>query len=238
MNNTPAFLFDLDGTMIDNMSYHHEVWYDIIANDFGADLTREEVKLHLYGKSQEVLVRIFGPQRFSSEELDTICFEKERKYQQLYKPHLELIAGLSEFLKLADSEKIQLGIGTAAMPFNVDFVLDTLNLRHYFPAIVTADDVTKSKPDPETYLKAAHLLNVQPENCIVFEDAPKGVEAARRAGMNAIVLTTMHPEEDFAAYDNILACVKDYTELSPVRVCTASRERRIHQNRTARKINV
>jgi beta-phosphoglucomutase-like phosphatase (HAD superfamily) len=88
----------------------------------------------------------------------------------------------------------------------------TFHIRKLFGAIVSAEDVTTSKPHPETFLKAASLLNVSPEECIVFEDAPKGVEAAENAGMKAVVLTTMHEPEEFTRYNNIVAFVKDYTD--------------------------
>ena len=118
--------------------------------------------------------------------------EKEKRYQQAYRPHLQLIDGLDEFLKRAYEAKIPMGIGSAAIPFNIDFVLDQLDIRKYFSAIVSAEDVEISKPHPETFLKAARLLNTSPADCLVFEDAPKGVEAARNAGIPCVVLTTLH----------------------------------------------
>jgi beta-phosphoglucomutase-like phosphatase (HAD superfamily) len=108
-----------------------------------------------------------------------------------------------------------MGIGTAAIPFNVDFALDNLNIRHYFRSIITANDVTTSKPHPEVFLKAAAELGVDPASCIVFEDAPKGVEAAANAGMKAVVITTMHTREEFSDYNNIITFVPDYTSLTP-----------------------
>lgn len=108
-----------------------------------------------------------------------------------------------------------MGIGTAAIPFNVDFALDNLHVREYFQSIITANDVVTSKPDPEVFLKAAAELGAVPADCIVFEDAPKGVEAAANAGMRAVVLTTMHTREEFAAYDNIIAFIADYTAITP-----------------------
>ena len=105
-----------------------------------------------------------------------------------------------------------MAIGSAAIPFNINFVLDNLQIRDYFDAIVSADDVAMSKPHPETFLKAASLLNAKPENCIVFEDAPKGVEAAIQAGMKSVVLTTMHDRNEFDQYNNIIVFVKDYTD--------------------------
>jgi len=105
-----------------------------------------------------------------------------------------------------------MAIGSAAIPFNINFVLDNLDIRQYFHAIVSADDVKNSKPDPETYVTAARQLGIDPSDCIVFEDAPKGIESADRAGMAAVVLTTMHEKEEFEGYDNILAFAKDYTD--------------------------
>ena len=105
-----------------------------------------------------------------------------------------------------------MAIGSAAIMFNIDFVLDGLAIRHYIDAIVSADDVKFSKPHPETFLKCADLLDVAYENSIVFEDAPKGVEAAANAGMRCAVLTTMHIKEDFAAYNNIIGFAEDFTD--------------------------
>jgi len=138
--------------------------------------------------------------------------EKERQYQEAFRPHLKLIAGLDRFLDKAKQNGIRLAIGTAAITMNVDFVLDGLNIRHYFDAIVTADDVAQSKPHPATFLKAAEQLGVPPQDCLVFEDAPKGVEAALNAGMQSVVLTTMHGKAEFAAYPNSRAFVADYTD--------------------------
>jgi beta-phosphoglucomutase-like phosphatase (HAD superfamily) len=89
--------------------------------------------------------------------------------------------------------------------------LDNLNIRHYFSAIVSADDVVESKPHPEVFLKAAYLLGVDPSACVVFEDAPKGVEAAARAGMKSVAITTLHAEHEFKGLDNILFFTPDYT---------------------------
>ena len=105
-----------------------------------------------------------------------------------------------------------MAIGSAAIPFNIDFVLDGLQLRKYFPVVVSAQDVATSKPDPETFLKAAFQLGVPSSGCVVFEDAPKGVEAAANAGMHCVVITTMHPPEEFEQYSNILFFIKDYTD--------------------------
>jgi len=210
-----AFIFDLNGTMIDDMQYHVKAWYHILNDDLGAGLTREQVKSHMYGKNSELLIRVFGKDKFTEEEMNRISIEKEKRYQQEYRPHLRLIPGLMQFLEKAHALKIPMAIGSAAIRFNIDFVLDNLNIRHFFSAIVSADDVRHSKPDGETYVKAANALNVTAGNCLVFEDAPKGVEAAANAGMPSVVLTLLHEKEEFAAYNNILQYITDYSQLSP-----------------------
>jgi beta-phosphoglucomutase len=207
-----AFLFDLNGTMIDDMHFHAKAWHQILTEDLGAKLSWQEVKQQMYGKNPEVLERIFGPGHFTAEQADALSLEKEKRYQREYFPHLQLIPGLDRFLQKAADHQVRMAIGSAAIPFNIDFVLDNLHIRHYFRAIVSADDVVTSKPHPETFLKAASLLHVEPARCLVFEDAPKGVEAAQGAGMDCVVLTTMHEEAEFAPYSNIRCFVADYTD--------------------------
>ncbi len=210
MSTQKAFLFDLNGTMIDDMAYHIKAWHGIL-NSLGANISLAQMKEECYGKNDELLERIF-PGRFSEKEKMEMSFAKEKAYQQAFKPSLQLINGLADFLKKAADNNIKMAIGSAAIMFNIDFVLDGLQLRHYFNSIVSADDVQKSKPDPETYLNCADQLHVLYKNCIVFEDAPKGVESARNAGMACVVLTTMHTKEAFSAYDNIVCFISDYTD--------------------------
>ncbi len=210
-----AFIFDLNGTMIDDMQYHAKAWYSILNDDLNAGLSWDEVKAEMYGKNDELLVRVFGKGHFQPERMQELSIEKEKRYQSDYLPKLQLIKGLHKFLEEAKAWHIPMGIGSAAIPFNIDFVLDNLNIRHFFKAIVSADDVVTSKPDPETFIKCAQLLNVSPEECIVFEDAPKGVEAAQNAGMKTVVLTTMHGKNEFESYKNIIMFIEDYESLSP-----------------------
>src|SRR5581483_10774119 len=140
MMESKAFIFDLNGTMIDDMHFHAKAWYRIINNKLNGSLTLEEVEKEMYGKNEEVLQRVFGKNRFTLPEMKKISIEKEEIYQHEYAPHLGLIKGLESFLQKAKRQNIKLAIGTAAIPFNVDFVLDRLHIRDYFSAVVTADD--------------------------------------------------------------------------------------------------
>ncbi len=207
-----AFIFDLNGTIIDDMGYHAIAWENMINNHLKAGISWEEVKANMYGKNEELLVRIFGEDRFTKEEMATLSLEKERLYQEAYKPLMKCIDGFEAFVSKALEQGVAMGIGSAAIMFNIDFILDGLNLRKYFKSIVSADDVLISKPHPETFLNVAAQLGIAPEACVVFEDAPKGVESAANAGMKCIVITTMHGKEEFANYSNILFFVDDYRD--------------------------
>lgn len=207
-----AFLFDLNGTMINDMSYHIGAWHRLL-NDLGAAISLKRMKEECYGKNEEVIERIM-PGRFSMEEKKKMGFEKEKQYQQEFKPHLQLLPGLSEFLGKAQQSGIRMAIGSAAIMFNIDFVIDNLDIRSYFGALISADNVAKSKPDPETFQKCAIQLGIAPVDCLVFEDAPKGVEAAANAGMDCVVLTTMHEKHEFNQFPNIKMMMADYSNAS------------------------
>ncbi len=207
-----AFLFDLNGTMINDMKFHIEAWHNQITT-LGANLTLEETKNHCYGKNSDLLERVF-PNRFTAKEMNEIALEKENAYQKAYLPHLKLIDGLQKFLEEAKKQNIKMAIGSAAIMYNIDFVLDNLKIRHYFDAIISADDVINSKPDGETYIKCAKALGVQPYECIVFEDVPKGVESATKADMLCVVIEGIHHSKDeFKGFDNIICFAPNYKEL-------------------------
>jgi HAD superfamily hydrolase (TIGR01509 family) len=194
--------------MIDDMTYHINAWHKIL-NELGFPISLEETKMQCYGKNNELLERIF-PGRYNNDEKNRMSIEKETAYQENYRPHLKLIKGLAAFLKDAHGAGIKMAIGSAAIMYNIDFVLDGLNLRHYFQAIVGAEDVLNSKPDAETFIKCAEKLNIDAAHCLVFEDSPKGTEAALRAGMDCVAITTMHTKEEFDN-TNIIKFIDSYS---------------------------
>lgn len=207
-----AFLFDLNGTMVHDMNFHLQVWNRIINEDLNGGLTLDEVKQQMYGKNHELLERVFGKGTLSEETIAVYSQKKEELYQEIYRPHLALIPGLEEFLQKAGQSDISLAIGSAANRSAIDFVIDNLSIRSLFGGIVGAEDVRQSKPNPEVFLKGAELLGVDPESCVVFEDVPKGAEAALNAGMKVVIVTTTHSPEEFAHYPNVLFFIEDYTD--------------------------
>lgn len=201
----------MNGTMINDMPYHISAWHRIL-NEFGANISMERMKEECYGKNHELIERIL-PGRFSEEEKDKLSLEKEKQYQHDFRPHLKLVNGLNAFLKESHAAGIKLGIGSAAIRYNIDFVLDGLEIRKYFDAIVSADDVTRSKPDPETWLRGADELRAPAVDCLVFEDSPKGAESALNAGMKCIIITNLHSEEEFDHYKNVIGFINDFSEI-------------------------
>jgi beta-phosphoglucomutase family hydrolase len=208
-----GFIFDMDGTMVDNMMVHHRAWQRKLAEN-GLDLTLEEVKENIHGINEEIIERLFGD-RFTPEDRRRIAGEKEAAYRDIFLPELKLLDGLEAFLRTAHAIGIPMGIGTAAPRENVDFVLDNLGLRPLFKSIFDAKMVTKGKPDPEVFLKVAEQLALKPENCLVFEDSPTGAEASRRAGMAAVIVASTHRPEEFAHFDNVVQIISDFSALRP-----------------------
>jgi len=209
--NYKGFLFDLNGTMVNDMPYHIEAWHKQLVA-LGSNISIEETKHQCYGKNDELLERVF-PGRFSMEEKIKLGNDKEALYRIEFKPYLKLIDGLDLFLKNAAEKNVKMAIGSAAIDENINFVIDNTNIRHHFEAIISANNVEKSKPHPETFLKCAEQLSLHVNDCIVFEDTPKGVECALNAGMKAIVIIGEHKKQEFDAYPNVIKCVSNYNEL-------------------------
>jgi len=175
-------------------------------------LQLEEMKHQCYGKNDELLERVF-PGKYSLEDRIKMGNEKEAIYRNEFKPYLKLINGLDQFIEKAHEQNILMAIGSAAIMDNIDFVIQNMDIEHYFDVIISANDVEQSKPDPETFLKCAAALSVDPADCLVFEDTPKGVECALNAGMDAVVILGEHEAAEFEQFKNVIHLVKDYQGL-------------------------
>lgn len=207
-----SLIFDMDGTMIDNMMVHHRAWQRKLA-ELGLEMSLEEVHQEVHGVNTEILERLFGD-RFTPEERQRISDEKEAEYRNIFEPELALVDGLSELLHELKGQNIPMGVGSAAPPVNVDFVMNGLDLWHYFDSVKHSDDVVNGKPHPEVYLKLMDEMGVSPNEALVFEDTPTGAEAARRAGCKVIVITTTHLPDEFSGNDKVVKFIPDFTGIS------------------------
>ena len=185
-----ALIFDMDGVLIDSNPAHREAWA-AYNRSFGLDTT-EEMLQRMYGRRNDQIVRDYFGSGLSDEEVLRRGADKEKLYREMIEPRLEtmLVPGLRLFL--ARYRHVPMAVATNAEPENVSFLLDRTGLRQFFRVVVDGHQVSRPKPDPEIYLKAARRLGVVPENAIVFEDSLAGVAAARSAGMRVIgIRTTM-----------------------------------------------
>jgi len=206
-----AFIFDMDGTLIDNMRFHTAAWRVMIEEN-GLPFDEHKFLVATAGQTnREIIPTVFG--EISDERLAELARRKEDLYRDVYLPHRRPLDGLIEFLESARSLDIKLGVATAASNRNMEFILDGIDLRKYFDAVTTSDDVKRGKPDPEIFLLSAERLDSVPERSMVFEDAFGGFEAAKRAGMTAIGLTTVNSAEDILATGNAAEAHSDFTTL-------------------------
>lgn len=207
-----AFLFDMDGTIVDNMGFHTDAWVEFFKRR-ARSIDRDAFFLATAGRHGREIIRDEMGEHLSEEEVVALNSEKEVVYRELYGPHLKTVDGFDALIAQARADGVKLAVATAAQNSNVTFTLDGLDLRKQFDAIVTAADVPRGKPHPDVFLEAARRVGAQPENCIVFEDAPLGVEAARRAGMRCVVITTTLPAASFAEFDNVILVVDHFKDL-------------------------
>lgn len=208
-----AFIFDMDGTLVDNMHVHTEAW-GVMLKENNIEMNAHDFLVKTAGKTnREIMPMVFGA--ISDERILELGERKESLYQELFLPVRKPVDGVIEFLEAAQALGIQMAVATAAPIMNMEFILDGLDLRKYFQAVTTAADVKFGKPDPEIFLKSAEKLAVEPKNSIVFEDALGGFEAAHRAGMQSIGIATVNSIEDILKLDSVVEAHRDFTGLQP-----------------------
>lgn len=185
----------MDGTLVANSPVHVRA-FEIFCARYGVTDWQEKLR-NGFGMGNDDIMRMVMPAEVIREKgLAALADEKEAIYREIYAPEIRPVEGLVELLERLRTAGVSCAVGSSGCKKNVDFVLDTCGIRSYFEAIVSGDMVTHCKPDPEIYLKASAALGLQPAQCVVFEDAKAGLEAAERAGAGRIVaLTTTLPRE-------------------------------------------
>jgi HAD superfamily hydrolase (TIGR01509 family) len=209
-NQFKAVIFDMDGTLVNNMNFHQQAWIDFLKT-YNVSITEEEFHEKNHGTITEVVPRFFS-KKLSFEEIIRLGQEKEQLYRDLYRPYLKPIDGLLDFLAKLKKANTRIGLATAGDIPNINFTIDGLGIRHYFSAITGSEEVKRGKPDPEVYLLTASKMNIDPANCLVVEDTISGIKAGLAAGMQVMAVTTTVKTEVLTQYE-LYRIVDDYTEL-------------------------
>ena len=205
-----AVIFDLNGVIVNDLPYHIAACRAVCAHR-GVQFTTQEFLQRFNGQTMpEILRALFGKTRARST-LARYAQEKERLYRQLYAPHFALIPGVRQLLRALRARGIPVAIATATHADNVAFVLRKGNIAPYFSVIVNGSRGIKGKPDPAIYTRAITRVGVPAARCVVFEDSPLGIRAAKAAGARVIALSTIEPKRHLRGAD---AIVKDFTKIT------------------------
>ena len=207
-------IFDMDGTMIDNTPYHFKSWQAFYKNHHLGEISREAYYRDISGVPIIDTMRRLYPDD-DEAQLKQLVNEKEAYYRKIYEPFLAPINGLENFLTELKSAGIKMAIASSATMGDIDFILHKIPVRKNFEAIIDGSRVTKGKPNPQIFLKAAHDLNARPEDCVVFEDSLAGIKAANAAGMKVVAITTGHKAADLQPSSLV---IDDYSTLTVARL--------------------
>jgi HAD superfamily hydrolase (TIGR01509 family) len=193
-----AAIFDWDGVVVDSSAAHKASW-ELLAEQRGLPLPENHFALGFGKKNQTIIPRIYKWSQ-DPDEVEELGLAKEKLYRSILLESGEdpSLPGAVELFKELKAAGIPMAVGTSTPRENVDLIIKLIGAEGFFDTIISAEDVSHGKPDPEVFLKGAEALGVDPSDCVVFEDAIYGIEAALAGGMKAVCLTTTHPRDYFA----------------------------------------
>ena len=208
-----GFIFDLDGTLVDNMALHVEAFQGFVQRH-GLPALDRQARARFDGKrNRDIFPDLFG-RALSEDELRRFAGEKESLYRELSRGRLAPLRGLTRLLALLEARGIPVGIATSAPAENVPHTLRELGLQERLTRVVRSDEVPRGKPHPDVFLAAAEAIDTAPGACLAFEDAPMGVRAAKAAGMRVVAMTTSFSAAGFqehgAAFDHAAGDFEEY----------------------------
>ncbi len=209
MNNY-GVIFDMDGVLVDSYEAHFNSW-QLLAQAHGLTITEAEFASH-FGRTTREIIHDLWSDHIAESEVDACDRLKEEFYREILQEHFPEMPGEAQLLTDLAEAGFALAIGSSGPAENVAICIECMTRGDLIAATVNAHDVTHGKPHPEVFLKAAEKLGLPPGKCVVIEDAPAGVEAARRAGMAVIAITGTAEPQALSAADMI---VDSLTEITP-----------------------
>lgn len=197
-----AVIFDWDGVVVDSSAHHERSW-EILAAERGLPLPGDHFKRG-FGQKNNRIIPDLGWATDPSE-VDALARQKEEIYRSLVRHQgVRPLPGVRELLAALQDAPVPCAIGSSTERANLDCLLDLMELRQFFTVIVSGEEVVHGKPDPSIFLLAAERLGADPADCVVIEDALVGIEAAKRAGMTVLAVTTTEPPQALAAADRVV----------------------------------
>ena len=207
----PGVIFDMDGVLVDSYRAHFESWRRLGALH-GLDMTEAQFAA-TFGRTSRDIIENLWPGAASAADAVEWDRRKEAFYRESIAADFPEMPGAGELIAALAGAGFAMAIGSSGPPENVAAVLARLPGARHMAATVTGLEVSRGKPDPEVFLKAAGKLHLSPSCCAVIEDAPAGLEAARRAGMAAIAITGTAPRDQLASRADLV--VERLSELTP-----------------------
>ncbi len=217
MGSKKALIFDMDGVIVDTINFHYLGWKNYLKK-WNIDLQMEQFKNEMFGTPGHEAIRKLIGGDLSSERVRAHCENVDAEFRRAFDEDREIepVAGVREFLKSAKEGGWIIGLGTSAPLENVNSVFRKFGIGGYFDAVVTSDDFTHGKPDPEVYLKSLERLGVEASDAVVFEDSLAGVAAGVAAGIKVIGLTTSQ-SSDTLCKAGAQVTFEDFTAFNPDR---------------------
>jgi len=196
-----ALIWDLDGVIADTAPYHFAAWRKFFL-ELGRNYTEQDFRKSFGRRNDDILRDVLG--NLSWEEVISFSRRKEELFREEIKGKIKPLPGVLQLIGEARNAGFRLALVSSTPPENIKLLLSSLSIEEYFECLVSDQDVRRGKPDPEGFLLAAQRLQVPPNRCIVIEDAVAGVEAAKRAGMRCLAVTTTHPREKLSLADLVV----------------------------------
>jgi beta-phosphoglucomutase len=189
-----AVIWDVDGTLVDTAELHFQAWC-ALAREIDKPFTRADFAGTFGWRNPEIIPKLFGL-HYTPQQVDDLGRRKENLYRQEAKKGVTLLPGVRPLLEQLHAAGFRQAIGSSAPRDNLVLILELTQTAALFEAIVSMEDTQRGKPDPEVFLRAAGKLRVEPRRCVVFEDAPVGVQAAKAGGMKCVGVTFIGHHSD------------------------------------------
>ena len=197
-----CIIFDMDGVLADTGPIHFNSWAKMAKEQAKMDFSREFFEETFGQQSIPITRKLVGPEIDQALVVEWANL-KEQYYREMVKDKLEPLPGAIDLIKNLKKRGFKLAVGSSGPKENVELLLTTLKIKAYFDVVITAEDVKIGKPAPDVFLIIAKRLNINPEYCLVIEDAPVGIKAAKEANMCSIALTTTHTKDELFDADFI-----------------------------------